>query len=150
MTEVPIKEGVCIEKRRRVWIEPLKILTLKIGWRKRSQRRTRRTNRNRGGRARRWWFHRSQERRELWKGAEGSYTDSNVREGCVYSHLQTSSLDTSCVYYNSTQPWYYLPSFRREVWSLGREVALEEGMATSLVFLPGESHGQRSLVGYSP
>ena len=54
MTEVPIKEGVCIEKRRRVWIEPLKILTLKIGWRKRSQRRTRRTNRNRGGRARRW------------------------------------------------------------------------------------------------
>ena len=26
---------------------------------------------------------------------------------------------------------------------------LEEGMATHPVFLPGESHGQRSLVGYS-
>jgi len=38
------------------------------------------------------------------------------------------------------------------VWSLGREDPLEKGMAIPLstqVFLPGESHGQRSLVGYS-
>ena len=34
--------------------------------------------------------------------------------------------------------------------SLGREEPLEEGMATHSVFLPGESHGQRSLVGYGP
>ena len=34
--------------------------------------------------------------------------------------------------------------------SLGREDPLEEGMATHSVFLPGESHGQRSLAGYSP
>ena len=27
---------------------------------------------------------------------------------------------------------------------------LEESRATNPVFLPGESHGQRSLVGYSP
>ena len=34
---------------------------------------------------------------------------------------------------------------------LGRENPLEEDMAThSNVFLPGESHGQRSLAGYSP
>ena len=33
--------------------------------------------------------------------------------------------------------------------SLNREGPLEEGMATTPVFLPGESHGQRSLVGYS-
>ena len=36
---------------------------------------------------------------------------------------------------------------------LGQEDPLEEGMAIHLfmlVFLPGESHGQRSLVGYSP
>ena len=33
--------------------------------------------------------------------------------------------------------------------SLGREDPLEEGMATHSVFLPGESHGQRSLAGYS-
>ena len=35
--------------------------------------------------------------------------------------------------------------------SLGQEDPLEEGMAAqSSIFLPGESHGQRSLVGYSP
>jgi len=27
---------------------------------------------------------------------------------------------------------------------------MEEGMATTLVFSPRESHGQRSLVGYCP
>ena len=30
------------------------------------------------------------------------------------------------------------------------EDLLEEGMATPSVFLPGESHGQRNLVGNSP
>ena len=34
---------------------------------------------------------------------------------------------------------------------LGQEDPLEEEMAThSVVFLPGESHGQRNLVGYRP
>ena len=36
------------------------------------------------------------------------------------------------------------------VWYLGREDPLEEDMVTHSVFLPGESNGQRSLVGYSP
>ena len=36
------------------------------------------------------------------------------------------------------------------VWSLGWEDPLEESMATTPVFLPGESHEQRSLTGYSP
>ena len=36
------------------------------------------------------------------------------------------------------------------VWSLSREDPLEEEMATPPVLLPGESHGQRSLAGYSP
>ena len=36
------------------------------------------------------------------------------------------------------------------VWSLGLEDPLEEGMATHSVVLPGESHGLRSLAGYSP
>ena len=41
---------------------------------------------------------------------------------------------------------------RQETWvrSLGPEDPLEKGMATPPVFLPGESHGQKSLVGYSP
>ena len=33
--------------------------------------------------------------------------------------------------------------------SLGQEDPLEKEMATHSVFLPGESHGQRSLEGYS-
>ena len=43
-----------------------------------------------------------------------------------------------------------------QVQSLGQEDPLEEGMAThssilaTPAFLPGESHGHRSLVGYSP
>ena len=40
----------------------------------------------------------------------------------------------------------------RETWvrSLGQEVPLEKEMKPTPVFLPGESHGQRILVGYSP
>ena len=38
-----------------------------------------------------------------------------------------------------------------QVKSLDQEDPLEEGMAIhALVLLPGESHGQRILVGYSP
>ena len=44
-----------------------------------------------------------------------------------------------------------LPAMQ-ETWvqSLGQEDPLEKGMATHSVFLPEESHGQRSLGGYSP
>ena len=34
--------------------------------------------------------------------------------------------------------------------SMGWEDPLEKGMATHSRILPGESHGQRSLVGFSP
>ena len=37
-----------------------------------------------------------------------------------------------------------------QVRSLGQEYPLEKGMATHCSILPGESHGQRSLVVYSP
>ena len=37
-----------------------------------------------------------------------------------------------------------------QVRSLGWEDPPEEGMQPTPVFLPGESHGQRSLEGYSP
>ena len=37
-----------------------------------------------------------------------------------------------------------------EVRSLGGEDPLEEEMAATPAFLPGESHGPRSLVGYGP
>ena len=40
----------------------------------------------------------------------------------------------------------------QETWvqSLGREDPLEEEMVTTPVFLSGELHGQKSVVGYSP
>ena len=37
-----------------------------------------------------------------------------------------------------------------QIQSLGQEDPLEKGVATTPVFLPEESHGQRSLAGYSP
>ena len=36
------------------------------------------------------------------------------------------------------------------VGSLGQEDPLEEAWPPTAVFLPGESHGQRGLAGYSP
>ena len=39
---------------------------------------------------------------------------------------------------------------KTQVRSLGREDPLEEEMESTLVFLSGKSHGQSSLVGYSP
>ena len=44
------------------------------------------------------------------------------------------------------------PSVMQETWVqfLGREDPLEKEMAIPPVLLPGESHGQRSLAGYSP
>ena len=44
------------------------------------------------------------------------------------------------------------PPAMRETWvqSLGWEDPLEKGMAATPVFLPGKSHGQRSLAGCSP
>ena len=36
-----------------------------------------------------------------------------------------------------------------DLWALGWEDPLEEDMAITPVFLPGKSHGQRSLSGYS-
>ena len=36
------------------------------------------------------------------------------------------------------------------VWSLGQEDPLEKGTATHSSFLPGESHGRRSLADYTP
>ena len=45
----------------------------------------------------------------------------------------------------------HLPAMQEtQVWSLGQEDPLEKEMAIHSSILPGESHGQRSLVGYSP
>ena len=44
-----------------------------------------------------------------------------------------------------------LPAMQEtRIWSLGWENPLKKGMATTPVFLPRKSQGQRSLAGYSP
>ena len=59
--------------------------------------------------------------------------------------LQLVSLSPSCFVTVQHSP------VMQETWvpSLSQEDPLEKEMATP-VFLPGKSHGQRSLVGYSP
>ena len=44
------------------------------------------------------------------------------------------------------------PPAMQEMWvrSLGWEDPLKKEMATHSIFLPGKSHGQKCLVGYSP
>ena len=50
-----------------------------------------------------------------------------------------------------TQKVKNLPAVQETgVWSLCQEDPLEKEMEIHSVFLPGESYGQRSLVGYSP
>ena len=64
---------------------------------------------------------------------------------CVYPHLGlaggASGKESSCQCRRHKRC-----GFR----SLGGEDPLEEGMPTHSSILAGESHGQRSLVGYSP
>ena len=43
-----------------------------------------------------------------------------------------------------------LAAMQNQVGSLGGDDPLEKGMATHSSILAGESHGQRSLAGYSP
>ena len=69
-------------------------------------------------------------------------------------HLNTADLMRSCYVYifgaSQVAQWVKnLPAMQEMwIWSLGWEDPLEEVMATH--FLSGESHGQRSLAGYSP
>ena len=54
-----------------------------------------------------------------------------------------------------TTPWAQLvrdlPAMQEtQVRSRGQEEPLEKETAAHAVFLPGKSHGQRSLVGYNP
>ena len=43
-----------------------------------------------------------------------------------------------------------LPATKIQVQSLDQEDPLEKEMQSTSVFLPGKSHGQRGLMGYSP
>ena len=66
--------------------------------------------------------------------------------GYLYTYIYHMGLSDGSVLKN-------LPTMQEmqeiQVGSLGWEDPLQEEMATYSVFLPGESHGQRSLTGYS-
>ena len=65
---------------------------------------------------------------------------------CSLKHIDFLNIQASLV----TQMVKSLPAMREsQVWSLGREDPLEKEMATHSSILPGKSHGQRTLVGYS-
>ena len=74
----------------------------------------------------------------------------------ILKTLKKKKQKKTCYYLSSTyisltaQMVNNLPAMQ-ETWalSLGREDPLEKGMATHSSILPGEFHGQRSLVGYS-
>ena len=46
--------------------------------------------------------------------------------------------------------YYKFPIIIYSLWSTAIAYSIEEGTAPTLVFLPGEAHGQRRLEGYSP
>ena len=91
-------------------------------------------------------FHFSQS----WKGMEPGVTLRSVwSKPCVSGQRQ----DTSQTQIASLVAWTVkrLPTMREtRVQSLGWEDPLEKEMATHSIFMPGKSHGPRSLVGYSP
>ena len=71
---------------------------------------------------------------------------TTVENVCVYRYLM-DLIRASLV----AQRLKHLPAMR-ETWvqSLGQKIPWRRKWQPTPVFLPGESHGQRSLVGYSP
>ena len=86
----------------------------------------------------------------------------NIIIACWVSEYVPITEDTTVIMHNlikATDYWASLvtqmlrssPAMQEtQVRSLGQEDPLEKGIATHSVFLPGESHGQRNLVDYSP
>ena len=78
--------------------------------------------------------------------------DERAREcGCWRGSLPAIPPPPKMEDFQVAQWWRIrLPVKDTRVWSLDREDPLEREMATHSRFLPGKSHGQRNLVGYSP
>ena len=102
-------------------------------------------------------------RYEYWTGlpfpSPGDLPDPGVEPGSPA--LQVDSLPSELPGGKTSKPYIaslvaqrlkrLLALWKTWVRSLGQEDPLEKEMAThSSIFVPGESHGQRSLVGYSP
>ena len=98
--------------------------------------------------------------RAKWRKVESG---SGKAKGGTHSSKIASSVPSIILFVPAASTWHiafrcvlsriHLPmqeTYKMWVQSLGQEDPLEKEMATTPVFLPGESHGQRSLAGYSP
>ena len=90
-----------------------------------------------------WWKSRQFEEYELfqlqcWPGTRSLGKVGSVGTCCFLGGATIKNLPAK------------LGEARDPVQSLGQEGPLEEEMATHSSIVPGESHGQRSLAGYSP
>ena len=69
-------------------------------------------------------------------------------QATLEAQWQRTRLPTQETWVQTVKNW---PAVRKKrIRSLSWEDPLEEGMATHSSVLPGRSHGQRSLAGYSP
>ena len=67
-----------------------------------------------------------------------------------FSHLSTEGWAPQVALVVKNLPASAGETLEKWVPSLGWEDPLEEGMQPTPIFLPGETHEQKSLVGYSP
>ena len=84
-----------------------------------------------------------------WKGREKKM---DMREVCsALPDITAFIFKNIYVFILVVQTVKNLPAMQEtKVQSLGWEDPLEKGMAIHSIFLPGEFHGQKSLVGYNP
>ena len=98
-----------------------------------------------------WGWVLGREREERPEGAVDGKTlkGYETRESCTkFMFLKDH---TGCLGFPSGSDVKNLPAKQKmQVWSLSQEDLLEREWLPTQVFLPGTSHGQRSLMGYSP
>ena len=97
----------------------------------------------------------------IYKLAAPIYSPTNSAQILPFLHILTNTFCLLSFLMIAILSWYLIVVLAQrlkrlpavwETWvqSLGLEDPLEKEMAPTPVFLPGEFHGQRSLVGYSP
>ena len=76
----------------------------------------------------------------------------NIKEKCIFPPYYLLYVSLDCTSASMVAQTIKNPPVVQEtrVQSLCLEDSLKKGISTTSVFLPGKSHGQRSLVGYSP
>ena len=89
-----------------------------------------------------------QSKKNLWTGGKKNVCKSCDWQGINLQNLQTSHASRASLVAQTVKPQPAM--WETGVWSLGQEGPLEKEWQPTPVFLPGEFHGQRSLVNSSP